>query len=345
MRDESTVLASCATLMNERAQADAFSGAVLIAHNGTPLMERSYGYAYKGNGIRNHVDTLFNIGSMTKMFTGVSIVQLAEQGRLSFDDVVSQFLPEFPREVGDRVTIHHLLTHTSGMGSFWNASFEAARTSLRSVSDYMRLFVDAPLAFDPGERFGYSNAGYVVLGAIIERVSGMSYDAYVSEHLFGRAGMIDSGAQELDEDVPNRAVGYVRGSAEDIQENQYPRTNLLVSPAKGSPAGGSYSTVYDLLRFAQALQSHRLLSAEFTRVLLQPRTKMGPGGEASYAYGFGLHDVGGVRIVGHNGGAPGIGAQLDIYLDLGYTVAILSNYDGSESMKVVQPIRQLFAGA
>jgi D-alanyl-D-alanine carboxypeptidase len=344
VHDGTTAVAACATLLQERAQADAFSGAVLIAQNGTPVMERSYGYACKGHGARNHVDTLFNIGSMTKMFTAVSIVQLAEQGRLHFDDVVGQFLPEYPREVGDKVAIHHLLTHTSGMGSFWNASFEAARTLLRSVSDYLRLFVDDPLNFEPGERFKYSNAGYIVLGAIIERVSGMSYDAYVGEHVFNRAGMIDTGFPALDEDVPNRAIGYVQDSAGDTQESQYPRMNVLVSPAKGSPAGGTYSTIHDLLRFAQALQGHRLLSAEFTRMLLEPRVKMGPGGQASYAYGFGQHEVGGARIVGHNGGAPGVGAQLDMYLELGYTVAILSNYDAGVSMKVVPPIRQLLVG-
>jgi CubicO group peptidase (beta-lactamase class C family) len=337
-------MASCAALLNDRAQADEFSGVVLIARNGIPLMERSYGYASKGYGIRNHVDTVFNIGSMTKMFTAVSIAQLAERGRLRFDDVVSRFLPEYPRQVGDRVTIHHLLTHTSGMGSFWNSSFDAARASLRSVSDYLRLFADDPLSFEPGARFGYSNAGYVVLGAIIERVSGMSYDDYVSEHLFQPAGMIDTGAWDLDVDVPNRAVGYVRDSAGDIKEHPAPRTNVLVAPAKGSPAGGSYSTVFDLLRFSQALQSHQLLSAESTQVLLQPRIRMGPGFGASYAYGFGRHDVGGVTVVGHNGGAPGIGAQLDMYLELGYTVAILSNYDAGVSMKVVPPIRQLLAG-
>jgi D-alanyl-D-alanine carboxypeptidase len=345
VHDGITVAASCDTLLQERAQVDAFSGAVLIAQNGTPVLERSYGYASKGHGVRNHVNTIFNIGSMTKMFTAVSIVQLAQQGRLHFDDVVSRFLPEYPREVADQVTIHHLLTHTSGMGSFWNASFEAARTSLRGVSDYLRLFVDDPLAFEPGERFRYSNAGYVVLGAIIEQISGTGYHAYVGEHVFKRAGMVDTGFPALDDDVPNRAIGYVRDSAEDVQENQYPRTNVLVSPAKGSPAGGSYSTVYDLLRFAQALHSHCLLRADFTEALLQPRVKMGPGGQSSYAYGFGQHEVGGIRIVGHNGGAPGVGAQLDMYLELNYTVAILSNYDAGVSMKVVQPIRQLLAGA
>jgi CubicO group peptidase (beta-lactamase class C family) len=230
------------------------------------------------------------------------------------------------------------------MGSFWNSYFDAARASLRSVSDYLRLFADDPLSFEPGARFGYSNAGYVVLGAIIERVSDMSYDDYVGEHLFQPAGMIDTGAWELDADVPNRAVGYVRDSAGDIKEHPVPRTNVLVAPAKGSPAGGSYSTVLDLLRFSQALQNHQLLSAESTQVLLQPRIRMGPGGGASYAYGFGQHEVGGVTIVGHNGGAPGIGAQLDMYLELGYTVAILSNYDAGVSMKVVPPIRQLLAG-
>ena len=341
MSSESDAIASCADLLDESAGEDLFSGAVLIAQNGTPMLERAYGYACKGLGVRNQVDTLFNIGSMTKMFTAVSIGQLAEQGRLTFEDTVSRFLPDYPREAGEKVTIHHLLTHTSGMGSFWNAAFEASRTSLRSVSDYMPLFANDPLAFEPVERFGYSNAGYIVLGAIVEQVSGMTYDTYIGENIFNRAGMSTTGVWEIDEDVPNRALGYIRGSTGDVEESSYPRTNLLVSPRKGSPAGGTYSTVHDLVRFAQALLVHRLLSAEFTRVLLQPRVTMGPRGDASYAYGFGCHDVGGTRTVGHNGGAPGVGAQLDIYPDSGYTVAILSNYDAGVSMKVAQPIRQL----
>ncbi len=344
MDDGNTVIASCAALLDERAQADEFSGSVLIARNGTALLERSYGYASKGYGIRNQVDTLFNIGSMSKMFTAVSIVQLAEQGKLSFDDVVSRHLPDYPSEVANRVTIHHLLTHTSGMGTFWNASYEAVRTSLRSVSDYLPLFVDDPLEGVPGERFKYSNAGYIVLGAIVEQLSGVSYDDYVGEHIYERSGMTHSGAWGLDEDVPNRAIGYVRDGQENTGKGQYPRTNLLVSSTRGSPAGGSYSTVYDLLRFAQALHSHQLLSDEFTRFLLQPRVAMGPGGAASYAYGFGCHEVGGIRIVGHNGGAPGVGAQFDMYLGLGYTVVLLSNYGAGGLRNIVEALRQLLVG-
>jgi CubicO group peptidase (beta-lactamase class C family) len=343
-QDERFAIASCEALLDESARSDEFSGVVLIALDGTPVLERAYGYACKGYGVRNHIDTLFNIGSMTKMFTAVSIMQLVEQGRLSLDAAITRYLPTYPPDVGDRITLHHLLTHTSGMGSFWNDAFRARKATLLTVSDYLQLFVDEPLAFEPGARFGYSNAGYVVLGAIVEQVTGMSYDAYVAEQICARAGMAHTAAYRLDDDVPNRALGYVRESAGDDEANHYPRTNLLVSPVKGSPAGGTYSMVHDLLRFAQALCRHQLLSVQFTDILLQPRVAMGPRGNASYAYGFGCHDVGGFRIVGHNGGAPGVGAQLDVYLELGYTVVLLSNYDAGASMKLVPSIRQLLTG-
>jgi CubicO group peptidase (beta-lactamase class C family) len=344
LQDERRALASCLALLDESAQSDEFSGVVLIARDGTPVLERAYGYASRGHGVRNHIDTVFNIGSMTKMFTAVSIMQLVEQGKVSVDTAITRYLPDYPPDVGNRITIHHLLTHTSGMGSFWNDAFQARKASLQTVSDYLQLFVEEPLRFEPGERFAYSNAGYVVLGAIIEQVSGMSYDAYVAERVYAPAGMAHTAAYRLDEDVPNRALGYVRESAEGDQASLYPRTNLLVSPLKGSPAGGTYSTVHDLLRFAQALRNHQLLSAALTDALLQPRVAMGTRGDASYAYGFGCHSVGGVRIVGHNGGAPGVGAQLDMYLELGYVVALLSNYDAGASMKVVGTIRQLLTG-
>lgn len=341
MQDERVAIASCAVLLEESARSDEFSGVVLIARDGTPILERAVGYACKGHGVRNHIDTLFNIGSMTKMFTAVSIMQLVEQGRLSLDAALTRYLPDYPADVGNTITVHHLLTHTSGMGSFWNDAFRARKAALRTVSDYLELFLEEPLAFEPGERFGYSNAGYVVLGAILEQVTDMSYDAYVAEHICARAGMRHTAAYRLDDDVPNRALGYVRESAEGDQASPYPRTNLLDSPLKGSPAGGTYSTVHDLLRFSQALRSHQLLSAALTDELLQPRVTMGSRGDAAYAYGFGCHTIGGVHIVGHNGGAPGVGAQLDMYLELGYTVALLSNYDAGASTKLVRCIRQI----
>jgi len=341
---ERLALASCAALLEESARVDELSGAVLIARHGTPLLECAYGYASKGHAVLNHVDTMFNIGSMTKMFTAVSIMQLVEQGRVSVDAAIGRYLSDYPPGTGNRVTIHHLLTHTSGMGSFWNDAFQARKASLCTVSEYLQLFVDEPLRFEPGERFSYSNAGYVVLGAIVEQVSGMSYDAYVAEHICSRAGMAHTAAYRLDEDVPNRALGYVRENADEVQASVYPRTNLLLSPVKGSPAGGTYSTVHDLLRFAQALRSHQLLSAASTDTLLQPRVAMGMRGDACYAYGFGCHTVGGVHIVGHNGGAPGVGAQLDMYLELGYTVVLLSNDGAGAPTKLVRSIRQLLTG-
>ncbi len=329
-------------LLEEAAASARFSGAALVALHGTPVLERAYGFASKGLEVPNRTDTVFNMGSMTKMFTAVAIVQLVQEGKLRLDQVIDSVLPGYPRPVAERVTIEHLLTHTSGLGSFWNAKFEAARNSLRTVADYLPLFVDDPLGFEPGERFGYSNAGYIVLGAIVEQVSGMTYDAYLAERICSVAGMNNTGAWAIDQDVPNRAIGYVR--AEEGEAGQFPRTNLTTTTVKGSPAGGTYSTVHDLLRFAQSLRRHELLNPEHTEMLLTPRVAMGPGGGAWYAYGFGCHTYGGVTIVGHNGGAPGVGAQLDLYRQSGYTTVILSNDDAGFSMKLVRSMRETLTG-
>lgn len=341
---EGDAVAAVGRLLDGAATSTGFSGVALIAREGSAMLQRAYGFASRGLGVANRMGTVFNIGSMTKMFTAVALMQLAERGQLAFDQVISTFLRDYPREVADRVTIEHLLTHTSGMGSFWNAKFEAARTSLRTVSDHLPLFVEDPLAFEPGERFGYSNAGYIVLGAIIEAVSGMTYDTYLQERIWNIAGMRNTGAWGLDEDVPNRAIGYVT-EGESPGSSQFPRTNITALPVRGSSAGGTYSTAHDLLRFGEALRQHDLLNQGSTETLLRPRVKMGPGNGPWYAYGFGCHTQDDVRIVGHNGGAPGVGGQLDLYLDSGYASVMLSNYDGGFSMSLIRSIRETLTRA
>ncbi|MHC4991541.1 MAG: serine hydrolase, partial [Planctomycetota bacterium] len=272
-------------------------------------------------------DTKFNIGSMNKMFTGVAICQLAEQGRLSFDDPIIKHLPDYPnREVAESVTIHHLLTHTSGMGSYWNDQWQARFTQLRTVEDLLPLFVDDPIAFEPGARFQYSNAGPIVLGLIIERITGQSYYDYVREAICKPAGMVDTDCYEMDVPVPNLAMGYTNRRIDGARESGPRRNNLFMHSVKGGPAGGGYSTVEDLVRFGEALRQHRLLGPEYADLLVSG--KVGMGGGAQYAYLFGDHVENGHRSYGHNGGAPGISAELRVYPELGYSYAVLSNYDG-----------------
>jgi CubicO group peptidase (beta-lactamase class C family) len=273
---------------------------------------------------------------MNKMFTSVAIAQLAEQGKLSFEDTVGKHLKEYPDpQVRDKVTIHHLLTHTSGMGSYWNKKFDQKRTSIYTVSDYLALFAGDPLSFEPGARFQYSNSGFIVLGAIIEKVSGKSYYDYVRDHIFKPAGMTNSGYYEMTEAVPNLAMGYTKMKESDDMSDGPRRENTGSRPNRGGPAGGGYSTVDDLMKFQVALFSHRLLGKKYTDLITTAKVKEG------YGYGFGERIINGIRRTGHNGGAPGIAADLQMYPDLGYTVAILTNYDPPDMMAVSRKIAEM----
>ena len=319
--------------------ADVFSGAVLVAKDGMPLLTLARGLASSGYNVPNRIDTKFNIGSMNKMFTGVAIVQLAEQGKLAFDDSVGTYLPDYPSAVANTVTIHQLLTHTSGLGSYFNARFEAALARVRTVQDFLALFRDDPLSFEPGARFQYSNAGYIVLGAIIEAVSGSDYYDYVRAHIYGPAGMVNTDAYELDRDVPNMAIGYTHRSP-DWLFDPGPRRNILFRQGlRGGPAGGGYSTVEDLLCFATALHTHRLLTPAYTEIALGGKVETGP--QAKRAYGFVEQRIADARIVGHSGGFPGINGSLDMYPDRGYTLAVLANYDPPAAELISLKVRDM----
>ena len=303
-----------------------FAGAVLIAQDGAPVYMAAYGLASRSPDVPNQTDTRFNLGSMDKMFTAVAILQLVEQGQLSLDGRITDYWPDYPnQEVAREVTIHHLLVHTSGMGDCFEGDFfTTPKDQLRALEGYLPLFVDDPLQFEPGTQFAYSNEGYIVLGLIIEKVTGQSYWDYVRENIYQPSGMSHTDAYELDTEVPNRAIGY---TTLDAQGNE---TGALVDntplmPIKGTSAGGGYSTVEDLLNFSNALLGYQLLSPESTELLLAGKVEVREGSQ--YAYGFFDRTIGGQRVVGHGGGAPGVCTSMEMYLDSGYTVIVLSNTD------------------
>ena len=314
------------TYLAQRTAAGEFSGAVLVARDGRPLLAKGYGLADRGRGIPNAPRTRFCICSMGKMFTSVGIAQLAERGRLGFGDTIGKYVSGFPAAIADEVTVSELLTHTSGMGDV------LARTdgSLppTTLAGLMSEIEQQPLLFAPGTRYSYSNSGFIVLGAIIQSISGQAYDDYVHEHVFAPAGMADTAVRVYTpDDVPGMAHGYAlvsgTGSSAAYQDN-----GAMVQI--GNPSGGAYSTVFDMLAFAQALTGHRLLGAAMTDTVLTGRIPISrPGGPADdeYAYGFEDQVINGVRIVGHNGGSPGYEGQLDVYIDRGYVVVILTNQD------------------
>ena len=161
--------------------------------------------------IPNRLDTKFNLGSMNKMFTAVCIAQLVEQGKLAYDDKIDKYLSDYPNsDAARKVTIHHLLTHTSGLGDFFNDKWRAKQFRVKKVREYFPFFAEEKLKFEPGSKWSYSNAGFMVLGAIVEQVAGQDYFEYVREHVYKPAGMVNTDAFELDHDVPNLAIGYTQ---------------------------------------------------------------------------------------------------------------------------------------
>jgi len=319
---------------------DLFSGAVLVAKNGLPLYTRVEGEACKRYGVPNRLDTKFNLGSMNKMFTGVAIMQLVEGGQLSLDDKVGKYLPDIPRpEIAQKVTIHHLLTHTSGMQDYWDELFTAEWWKIKTVDQMAELIFDDSLLFEPGDDFHYSNSGPIVLGMIIEKITGQSYFDYVRENIYNPAGMKNSGCYEVDRPVPNLAIGYTYVDYDGtVHPDEGWRNNLFLHAVKGGPAGGGYSTVEDLLAFDIALRNNKLISEESFD--LMTTGKVDRFENTAYAYLFQDMEFGGQRIVGHGGGAPGINSVLDIYLDSGYTVAVMANYDRAAG-KVARKLREL----
>jgi D-alanyl-D-alanine carboxypeptidase len=212
---------------------DKFSGCVLVAKHGEVLYKKAFNLANKGYGIANTTDTKFNLGSVNKMFTAVSIMKLAEDGLLDVNDLIGKYLPNLPEELANKVTIHQLLTHTSGTGLYWNDKFKAKFTELKTVDDYLPLFIEDPLLFEPGTSWAYSNSGYIVLGAIIESVSSRDYFTFVNDTIYKPANMHNTDCYDLEYDVSNLAIGYTRLGTEDGGPW---RNNIFLHVVKGGAA-------------------------------------------------------------------------------------------------------------
>jgi len=289
------------------ARRDQFSGIVLVARAGVPQFERAYGMADREAGRPNDLETAFNLGSINKFFTAIAIRQLAAAGKLNVDSSLARAWPDYPnQDVARRVTIRQILDHRSGLqGNIFGAPPGKTRHEVRGLGDYFELFKNQPLQFEPGSRQQYSNAGYIVLGLLIERLSSESYYEYVRRHIYEPAGMTRSGSWPVDSLPANTAFGYT-GDA-------WPRTrNTEVLPGRGSSAGGGYSTAHDLLRLISALRGDKIPNAE----------------------GAGM---------GIAGGAPGVNAVLEGDLPGGYDVIVLANLDPPAAERVARLIRTALA--
>lgn len=303
-----------AELVRVYGKMDLFSGAVLVAKEGKIIFAGATGEANKDHGVANDLDTCFNIGSIGKTFTATAIMQLMQEGRLKLSDPIGKYLPDCPLREKKKITIHHLLNHTSGLGNYMNhKDYSAIFYKARRINDILPLIWDQNPQFSAGKKFQYSNSGMVVAGAIIERLSGLSYGQYLNKKIFTPLGMKNSAIIFREQVVPNRAVGYIKRGGSYI-------SNVFLEPQPCSD-GGLYTTVEDLLKFDRALYGNELLSDMSKKVMFTPRSPA-----RGYACGWGTGKMYGKKLVGHGGGAPGISARFYRYTDDRVTVIVLSNY-------------------
>ncbi len=263
---------------------NAFSGTLLLAKDGKVLLTKAIGIAHRDFDVPVTLDTKFNLGSMNKMLTAVACMQLAEQGKLALDDPIANYLGSdwLPKVDKSRVEVRHLLTHTSGLGSYFTEEFDrSSRALYRTVDDWKPLVRDETLAFEPGTQWQYSNTGMLIAGAVVENASGSDYYAYVRTHITGPAGMTNTDCYETDKANRKLAVGYEQEIGADGAVSWH--NNLYQHVVRGGPAGGGYSTVEDLFRFGQALRAAKLLTRASLDQLWRPYPEL-----SSEGYGLGF---------------------------------------------------------
>lgn len=307
-----------------------FSGSVRISDGGKVLFEGAYGYANRQTGARNTPQTRFHIASMGKMFTAVAIGQLIERGKLRFDETLAEALPDYPnRDAAQKITIEQLLGHRSGLGDVFGISGNDHR-ALTTLADVIPLIAEKPLNFAPGSAFGYSNAGYVTLGAIIERVSGESFQTYLHDHIFTPAGIAGDPFHHA-HDEANVAIGY--SFADDPFRLNAPASNASFFKRIGatgipsSPAGGEYLTARDVDRFFATLEAGKYIKPETLARLTNAQADAAQGPERTYAYGFEVYHLGDATIVGHTGGGAGSGVDSTGGTNGHIIITVLTNGD------------------
>lgn len=326
---------------------DQFAGNVIVAYRGEPVLAASYGMANHEQGTPHGPETIFNVGSLTKLMTAVAITQLVAAGEVRLGENLGAYLDGFAPEVADAVTVHDLLTHSSGLGNFRRDPEYAAGTAVwmtpeESVEGTMAVIRRERLAFPPGSSSRYSNSGFYVLGEIVASASGLTYWDYVRQHVFAPAGMTDSdfSTNERARTDPRFAHAYSDPGPDGQRTDLTARQGGL---GIGGGAGGSDSTTADLLRFGRALQGNELLSPVYTQLLLSAKRPSGVGGMSTY--GSMLAIINDHFRLGHVGGDEGITAGLNMYLDLDWIVVFTSNYRFTEQARpLVQQPDQLIAG-
>ncbi|MFE4242659.1 serine hydrolase domain-containing protein [Peribacillus butanolivorans] len=307
-----------------------FSGVILIKNKNNCVYEAAFGFSNRADEIKNKINTKFGIASGCKLFTAVAICQLVEKGDIAFETRLKDCLDlDFPNFDED-ITIHHLLTHSSGMPDYFDEAVmenfedlwkEKPMYLLTSLSDFLPMFQNNKMMFTPGERFHYNNAGYILLGLIIEQQTGISFTKYIETNLFAKCDMHDSGYFSLDRLPKNTAIGYI-----DLEDAGTWKTNNYAVPIQGGADGGAFISAPDMMKFWEALLSYKLLKEEATHLLLTPH--ICEEDEEYYGYGIWIrkkdNTICKYHVMGYD---PGVSFNSSYYPQSGITTVIPSNKD------------------
>lgn len=328
---DQTFIANARSKIEAYVSDNRFSGAVMVAKDGQPILREGFAFANRELGVPVKPETVFRLGSITKQFTSASIMQLVEQGKIGLDDPVSKYYAAAPK-AWSKITIKHLLNHRSGIPSYTGLPdfFEKESTLDRTPEQVIELTRDMPLEFEPGAKFAYNNTGYVILGYIIEKVSGETYTGYLNAHIFTPLGMKHSGYDDTTTLLPNRAAGY--GVENGVWTNA-PYISMTLPHA----AGSLYSTLDDLLIWEEALFSGKVVSqASFDAMT----TDYGSG----YGFGLVIGKLEGRKSISHSGGIPGFATYMARFPDDGLTVIALSNLQNGRPTSLVNDLARLWLG-
>src|SRR5687767_4858770 len=301
-----------------------FNGSILVAEKGKIIYEKGFGMANMEWAIPNQPDTKFRIGSVTKQFTAALVLQLVEEGKIKLDGKITDYLTDYRKDTGDKVTIHQLRNHSSSIPSYTARRDFMAEISRNpySVTDFVKKFGSGDLEFEPGSKFAYNNSGYSILGAIIEKVTGKSYETLLAERIFKPLGMTNSGYDRSSPLIQKRASGYHK-TPDGFINAAYLDMSIPYA------AGSIYSTVEDLVKWNQSLQEDKILSADSKKLMFTP-------GLGNYGYGIRITDerVGKTdqktRIIGHGGAINGFSSLLMSATEKQQTVIILDNVNLGE---------------
>ena len=323
--DNSAITKKINDLLTEALSKQVFSGNVLVAKDNTVVYEKSTGKADIPNNIANTATTSFQIGSITKLFTEILVLQLVEQKKIGLSDKLGKYIDGFSKEIAENVTIEQLMQHTSGLGDYTQGDdFMQMHQNIQSVSDILPLIRKKPLLFEPGTGKQYSNSGYVILSAIIEKITGRSYGAFLKEKIFDVLGMDHSGFNAYTKDVPGKAKGYLSNQMGPLEDN-------LRMHVVGAGDGGIYSTTGDMWKFMNSfISNNKLLSDENKLRILN--TPLFP---VTYASWNEFQQKGKLLLAG---GAPGISAVIGFNMEKKYSLIVLSNYDERTAEEMTQRI-------